>query len=53
MHFWRYTRQEYGWIDGTMQPLRRDFLPPDAAVLMHEAGIDACEIGRASCRERV
>ena len=42
MHFWRYTRQEYGWIDGTMQPLRRDFLPPDAAVLMHEAGIDAC-----------
>ena len=42
MHFWRYSRQEYGWIDGTMQPLRRDFLPPDADFVMREAGIDAC-----------
>ena len=42
MHFWRYSRQEYGWIDDTMQPLRRDFLPPDAAVVMREAAIDAC-----------
>lgn len=42
MHFWRYSRQEYGWIDDTMQPLRRDFLPPDAAALMREAGMDAC-----------
>lgn len=42
MHFWRYTRQEYGWIDDTMSPLRRDFLPGDAAPFMREAGMDAC-----------
>jgi L-fuconolactonase len=42
MHFWRYSRQEYGWIDDTMRPLQRDFLPPDAAVVMREAGVDAC-----------
>src|SRR5947207_616050 len=27
MHFWRYDRQEYGWIDDTMRPLQRDLLP--------------------------
>lgn len=42
MHFWRYSRQEYGWIDDTMSPLRRDFLPPDAASVMREAGMDSC-----------
>jgi L-fuconolactonase len=28
-HFWRYTPEEYGWIDEGMGRLRRDFLPPD------------------------
>ena len=42
MHFWRYSRQEYAWIDGTLRPLRRDFLPPDAAAVMRDAGVDAC-----------
>jgi L-fuconolactonase len=39
-HLWRYTPQEYGWLDGSMSQLRRDFLPKD---LMHEiagAGVD-------------
>ncbi len=42
MHFWRYSREEYGWIDDTMRPIQRDFLPADAAVVMREAGMDAC-----------
>jgi L-fuconolactonase len=42
MHFWRYSRQEYDWIDDTMLSLQRDFLPPDAASVMHEAGMDCC-----------
>jgi len=42
MHFWRYSRRQYGWIDDTMRPLQRDFLPPDAAAVMGEAGMDAC-----------
>jgi L-fucono-1,5-lactonase len=28
-HFWIYDPREYGWIDETMTPLRRDFLPAD------------------------
>src|SRR6187200_2914309 len=42
MHFWRYSRQEYDWIDEGMSVLRRDFLPPDAAAAMRDAGMDAC-----------
>jgi L-fuconolactonase len=32
-HFWIYDPREYEWIDETMTPLRRDFLPAD---LQHE-----------------
>ena len=28
-HFWNYDPREYQWIDETMTPLRRDFLPAD------------------------
>ena len=42
MHFWRYSRREYDWIDETLLPLRRDFLPADAAEVMRGAGMDAC-----------
>ena len=28
-HFWIYDPREYQWIDETMTPLRRDFLPAD------------------------
>jgi len=41
MHFWRYSRQEYDWIDDRMSVLRRDFLPADAAAVMRAAGMDA------------
>jgi L-fuconolactonase len=41
-HFWRYSAAEYGWIDGSMAALRRDFLPVDARREMDLAGIDAC-----------
>ncbi len=39
-HLWRYTAQEYGWIDDAMQALRRDFLPEDLTAEMQEAGVD-------------
>jgi L-fuconolactonase len=40
-HLWQYSPEEYGWIDASMQPLQRDFLPPDLAALCAEAGVDA------------
>ena len=42
LHFWRYSAAEYGWIDGSMARLQRDFLPEDAAPEMRAAGMDAC-----------
>ena len=39
-HFWIYDAAEYGWIDDSMAPLRRDFLPADAQREMAAAGVD-------------
>jgi L-fuconolactonase len=38
-HLWHYTPDEYGWIDDTMQTLRRDFLPQDLAAAAASAGV--------------
>ena len=40
-HFWRYSPEEYGWIDDAMAAIRRDFLPGDLAAEIRGAGIDA------------
>jgi L-fuconolactonase len=40
-HLWHYTPAEYGWIDGSMQPLQRDFLPPDLDAVCRASGVDA------------
>ncbi len=39
-HLWQYNPAEYGWIGPGLEPLARDFLPPDLAPLLKEAGID-------------
>jgi L-fuconolactonase len=39
-HLWRYTPEEYGWIDEEMQQLRRDFLPQNLIAEIAAAGID-------------
>jgi len=39
-HVWRYTAAEYGWIDDTMAPLRRDFLVPDLEAELSKANVD-------------
>lgn len=38
-HLWRYTPEEYGWIDEDMSALRRDFLTADLISAMAAAGI--------------
>ena len=39
-HLWRYSAQEYGWIDESMAALQRDFLPQDLMGEIAAAGID-------------
>ena len=41
VHLWRYSADEYAWIDGTMHQLQRDFLPDQLAEVMDGACVDA------------
>src|SRR5687768_14361146 len=41
-HFWSYHPTEYEWIDDTMAPLQRDFLPRDLQPEMDRTGVAAC-----------
>ncbi len=39
-HLWRYTAEEYGWIDDAMNALRTDFLLDDLAPLLRDTAVD-------------
>jgi L-fuconolactonase len=39
-HFWKYSPQEYAWIDDAMSAIRRDFLPADLAREIKQADVD-------------
>lgn len=39
-HFWRYTAEEFGWINDAMASIRRDFLPGDLKPLLDAAGVE-------------
>lgn len=39
-HLWKFTDEQYGWIEPTWRELRRDFLPADAEREIRRAGID-------------
>jgi len=41
-HFWRYRAEDYPWMDGSMQVLRRNWLPGDLMPLLDAANLDAC-----------
>jgi len=38
-HLWRYTTEEYSWIDDRMSVLQRDFTPTDLASEMAASGV--------------
>lgn len=46
-HLWRYSAEEYGWIDGNMAALQRDFLPEDLIAQMRSAGVDGTIVVQA------
>jgi L-fuconolactonase len=40
-HFWRYTVEEFGWINDESAAIRRDFLPGDLLPLLDQADVDS------------
>ena len=41
-HFWRFDRDEYGWITEEMRTLQRDYLPQDLEPLLERMRFDGC-----------
>ncbi|HTA88534.1 MAG TPA: amidohydrolase family protein [Polyangiaceae bacterium] len=39
VHFWRYTPEEYPWLDEPLRALRRDFLPADLEPELKARGV--------------
>lgn len=39
-HLWKYSAEEYDWIDDSMAVLRRDFLAPELAEVARTVGVD-------------
>lgn len=39
-HFWKYSAEQYGWINEAMRSLKRDFLPADLKPLLDSEGFD-------------
>jgi L-fuconolactonase len=50
-HFWKLARGDYGWLTADLAPLNRDFLPPDLAPLLVEAGVEATILVQAAPTE--
>ena len=46
-HLWKYDVVDYGWIDGSMGVLKRDFLPADLERELCRAGIDGTVVVQA------
>ncbi len=38
-HLWKFNTGDYGWIDGSMSVLKRDYLPGDLEKLLPNAGV--------------
>ena len=39
-HLWHFTPEEFGWLEGPLAPLRRDFTTADLTQVMQQAGMD-------------
>ena len=47
-HFWHYSPRTHGWIDDSMRPLKRDFLPRDLEPLLRASSFDGSIAVQAS-----
>lgn len=46
-HFWKYSPEEFGWIDNSMPVLKRDFLPEELEQEMQGTGVTGTVVVQA------
>ena len=42
VHFWKYDKGEYAWIDKTMKILQKNYLPTELEPTLRRNGVDGC-----------
>jgi L-fuconolactonase len=42
VHFWKYDKNEYAWIDKSMKLLQKDYLPTELEQTLKRNGVDGC-----------
>ncbi len=42
VHFWKYNKSAYSWIDNTMKTLQKDYLPSDIQLTLTRNNVDSC-----------
>jgi L-fuconolactonase len=51
VHFWKYNKTEYSWIDSSMKLLQKDYLPSDIELSLKRNNIDGCIAIQATATE--
>lgn len=51
IHFWKYDRKTYAWINSTMKDLQRDFLPEHLQPTLKRNGVDGIVLVQADQSE--
>lgn len=51
VHFWKYNKQDYPWIDSSMKVLRKDYLPDDIELTLKRNHVDGCIAVQATATE--
>jgi len=46
-HLWQFNEKDYGWMDESMQVLKRDYLPEDLEEEMKRAGLSGTVVVQA------
>jgi L-fuconolactonase len=46
-HLWKYTPEDYGWMDGTMEVLKKDYLPGKLEPLLQKHGVSGTVVVQA------
>jgi len=46
-HLWKYTPEDYGWMDESMEILKKDYLPEDLEPILRDSGVSGTVVVQA------